>query len=52
MNDQKVYNLVYLIINSIGSRIFKLKVQIMHQTKWDRIYPEKQKQQNAFFYHN
>ena len=40
INVQKVYNVVFLIINSIGSKRFKLKVQRMHQTKWDRICPE------------
>ena len=50
MNVHKVYNVVFLLINSIGSKRFKLKVQKMHQTKWDRICPEKQQQQNAFFY--
>ena len=28
----------------------QVKVQSMHQTKWDRICPEKQQQQNVFFY--
>jgi hypothetical protein len=39
---QKVYNVVFLLINSIGSKRFNLKVQRMHKTKWDRICPEKQ----------
>ena len=50
MNVQKVYNVVCLLINSIGSKRFNLKAQSMHQTKWDRICPEKQQQQNVFFY--
>ena len=50
MNVHKVYNVVCLLINSFESKRFKIKVQNMHKTKWDRICPEKQQQQNAFFY--
>ena len=50
MNVQKVYNGVCLLINSFESKRFKIKVQNMHKTKWDRICPEKQQQQNVFFY--
>ena len=50
MNVQKVYNVVCLLINSFESKIFKIEVQNMHKTKWDRICPEKQQQQNVFFY--
>lgn len=46
---QKVYNVVCLLINSIGSQRFNLKVQNMHKTIWDIICPEKQQQQNIFF---
>ena len=45
---QKVYNVVCLLINSIGSKRFNLKAQSRHQTKWD--CPEKQQQQSVFFY--
>ena len=45
-----MYNVVCLLINSIGSKRFNLKAQSMHQTKWDRICPEKQQQKNVFFY--
>ena len=41
---------ICLLINSIGSKRFKLKAQSMHQTQWDKICPEKQQQQNVFFY--
>ena len=49
MNVQKVYNVVCLLINSIVSKIFKLKVQRMHQTKWDRICSEKQQPKKRIF---
>jgi hypothetical protein len=39
---QKVYNVVFLLINSTGSKRFNLKVPRMHKIKWDRICPEKQ----------
>ena len=52
MNIQKVYNVVCLLIISIELKRFKIKVQNMHKTKWDRICPEKQQQENVFFYPN
>ena len=48
MNVQRVYNVVCLLINSIGSKRFNSKVQTMHKTIWDRICPKKQQQQNVF----
>ena len=50
MNVQKVYNVVCLLINSFKSKRFNSKVQTMHKTIWDRMCPEKQQQQNVFFY--
>ena len=47
MNVQRVYSVVFLLINSIGSKRFNSKVQTMHKTIWDKICPEKQ-QQNVF----
>ena len=48
MNVQKLYYVVCLLINLFEAKRFK--IQNMHKTKWDRICPEKQQQQNVFFY--